>query len=264
MSRKGGCFAQSCQSGFSLIELMVAMSILAVLLVILMSIVDATAKLWRQNENRVDSYREARAALNIIANDLSSMYVSANTDFFKFEDGDSPKLTFLSAMSPDNQEDDGNRSDLCEVSYQLHEGRTTSRSASSFNLYRGFRSSKPTSDKLQVPGPLPPDPPEEVLARNIAEFKVEAFSVDPSGATTKFDPSNSQTPIPDLLVIKLVALNQEAASRLKGSQWSDKNLPTIKQNSRIFTTRVRLRTQGITFATPIPTPVPTPTTNPAP
>ncbi|MFV0415202.1 MAG: type II secretion system protein, partial [Chthoniobacterales bacterium] len=49
--------------GFTILELLVAITILSVLVVLLLSMLDNTTKLWRTNENRVESYREARAAL---------------------------------------------------------------------------------------------------------------------------------------------------------------------------------------------------------
>jgi len=253
------------RAAFTLLELMVSMSILAILIILLMSIVDASTKLWRQNENRVDSYREARAALNVIVSDLSSMYVSANTNFFQYDDGDDKKTLFLTALPSDSQEPGDDKSDICEVSYQRRKGRTSVRTRDSYNLYRGFRSSSPTFTNLNDAGPLPPNPPEEVLARNVSAFKIDAYSVDPAGSTTKFDPKNPKTPMPDLLVVHLTALNQETVAKFKDSDdWKNTNSFFYKNNARTFTVRVRLRTQGITFASPTPTPVPTPTPTPVP
>ena len=57
---------------FTLVELMLAMSIFAVLMLILMQIFGSTQDVWRKTGSKADSYESARIALNIISEDLAN------------------------------------------------------------------------------------------------------------------------------------------------------------------------------------------------
>lgn len=57
---------------FTLVELMLAMSIFAVLMLILMQIFGSTQDVWRKTGSKADSCESARIALNIIAEDLAN------------------------------------------------------------------------------------------------------------------------------------------------------------------------------------------------
>ena len=204
------------KKAFTLVELLVSMSILALLLVLLLSIVNGATKLWRDNENRVDAYREARAALNVIASDLSSIYISPNsTDlatpnlklFYTQKDntpvtpvsitGMDGRLFFLTATPTGAQEQLANKSDLCTVGYFLGFDKTslTGKGVESYNLYRYFRSSNDTYTAMSS-GAIAGPPPQhgdilsgvtvgteptsitcEVLAKNITGFTVVPYTI---------------------------------------------------------------------------------------
>ena len=57
---------------FTLVELMLAMSIFAVLMLILMQIFGSTQDVWRKTSSKSESSESARIALNIIAEDLAN------------------------------------------------------------------------------------------------------------------------------------------------------------------------------------------------
>jgi type II secretory pathway component PulJ len=57
---------------FTLVEVMVSVTILTGLIFLLFAVVDGTTRVWNQSEQRVDAFREARAALFVIARDLKS------------------------------------------------------------------------------------------------------------------------------------------------------------------------------------------------
>lgn len=280
---------------FSLIELMVSMAILTVLIVVLMSMVDGATRLWRHSENRVDSYREARAAINMIADDMNSVLISTNTIFFLLDYNDklpstastaptASSIFFLSAQPKESQETSlappQNSSDLCLIGYFLAYDKVTSGSpAPSLNIYRYFVSSGKAFETIQqqklLAETLSTAPTAasltgaEVLARNVSSFKIRAFSVDysanPQGVVTPFK-QNKFTPIPDFVDIELTALNNGSVKRFKNkSDWTNTNSPTYQQNARKFKTRVYLRTDAVTTSSSVtPTPNPTPTPTPIP
>jgi prepilin-type N-terminal cleavage/methylation domain-containing protein len=287
---------------FSLLEVLVAMSILSLLLVLLLSVTNNASKLWRANENRVDSYREARAAINTIANDLGSLCVSTNTAFFAItptdgSDSDLPKVTngaekagmdgkifFLTALPPDAQESGKNKSDLCTVGYFLAYDKTslTGKGAASYNLYRYFRSSDATFAALETGKPLgdvdtdtstTASQGSEVLAKNITGFKVNAYTIVPPADPANLTPTkeftdfqkSATTPLPDVIEITIEAINNETAKRFGENNkgaWEDPDSLTRKQSERAFTTRIHL--PGAATVKPMPSASPSPSPTPTP
>lgn len=55
---------------FTLVELLVAMTVGTVLILILFQVFGAATRAWRQGEDQVETYREARAALQLMVRDL--------------------------------------------------------------------------------------------------------------------------------------------------------------------------------------------------
>lgn len=76
-------------SGFSLIELMVAMGILSVLMLMLTVLLDQVQKSWTYSESRISQFREARVAFDLLAKNLGQ--ASLNT-YWDLEDDDSDGL----------------------------------------------------------------------------------------------------------------------------------------------------------------------------
>ncbi len=68
------------QLGFTLIELLVGITVGILLIVILFQIFNVAAGAWQRSENQVDAYREARAALQLITRDLSSVAIQFPTN----------------------------------------------------------------------------------------------------------------------------------------------------------------------------------------
>lgn len=241
------------KAGFSLLEVLVAVAVLALLVVLLMGMVDGATRMWRMNENRVESYREARAALNLISADLRSLHPSTNTNYFLTNLPDigpstptNAQVGFLTAL-PLSAQDTGSLSDLCTAGYFLAYGPfTTFSREAGFNLYRYFRESNETWTNLTANTALieeanPSGPDVEVLARNILDFSVTPLATNFTRWTY-----SSNAPVPALVEIKVVALNNERAKRLTTQEeWetlrTETNSPDYLQHTRTFTTRVPLR-----------------------
>ena len=245
---------QSPISGFTLLEMLVAMAVTAILLVLLLNMLDSGAKLWRTNENRVDSYREARAALGIMSRDLQNALASTNSQFLlnadafdglpssAVKDSNSAGAVFFLAALPVNAQESSNKSDVCQVGYFLAFDRTGASTNQSLNLYRYFRSSDATFTNLTAntlfQNATIGAAGEELLARNITGFQITAYSWTTNNALTNFTTNT----LPDLVEIRVSAINQETAKRLPNNvdNWTNTNSSTISSALQTFTTRIRL------------------------
>lgn len=67
--------------GFTLVELMLSISLLCLLLIGLNSMLDMTRGVWRQSRNRVDEYQTARTALEILSREVTPAVVDTRMQF---------------------------------------------------------------------------------------------------------------------------------------------------------------------------------------
>lgn len=253
---------------FTLIELLVAMTVLSLLVVMLMGLVDSTTKLWRDNEGRVDSYREARAAMSIISRDLNNIISTSNTNYFLVDKpvngavrdtNIASTLFFLTALPRSAQwatNTNYNISDVCEVGYFLADatlpGASNSfRARKTRNLYRYFKGSDDTfpaltntNQNMLFANVSPLVNEAQLLARNVREFRIEAYT---NAATNTNMPttwerfsSSAGSPIPKLLKITIVAVNQDLAQKLDPADWTDTNVTVLKQSMQTFKTHVMI------------------------
>lgn len=250
---------------FTMIELLVAMAVFSLLIVLLMGMVDGAAKLWRESENRVDAYREARAALGSLARDLNNALPVNNTNYILLnsnafgrlpaeavkDTNSASALFFLSAQPASAQDSSANKSDVCEVGYFLAYDSTSlvPNGAKSLNLYRYFHSSDGTySNLLNGPtalyqtGPVTGDR-TDLMARNVKSFRVTPYHVDTNGNCMPYNAALYGAP-PDLVEISVTTLNQDTARKLTSQEdWTNSGGPitrVIKQVEQTFTTRVRV------------------------
>ncbi|MCX6972137.1 MAG: hypothetical protein NTV93_18575 [Verrucomicrobia bacterium] len=246
---------------------------MSLLLVLLLNMVDSGTKLWRVNENRMDSYREARAALGIISRDLQNALAATNNanQFALNSSAVFSKLPpeavtdtnlaagffFLSALPLTAQEAD-NKSDVCQVGYFMGFGKSSSASNSpvnTMNIYRYILSSDETFKSLQSASGGSPftnalstlDPKVELLARNVTRFTANAYTLA-NNSLTPFSASAS-TPLPDLVEVSITAINQEAGKKLGNASadfpaWTSTNSPlysnVVSPVEQTFTTRLKL------------------------
>lgn len=250
-------------SGFTLSELLVAMAILAGLIVLLFSVVDQTARVWNTSEQRVDAFREARAALFVISRDLENTITALDVDhdgtadFNSFfvnpdrngvtdvtfsgvaEESEGDRLFFLTSQSSPAQ---GNtaKSDICAVGYYLD---YVTGPQNSFKVFRYFINSDETFIRLKdyTEGVSPvlmqaSSATDESLARNVIHFKVTAY--DRSMAAVSPWPKDRA---PASIELSLTAYGYSTAHGfLTRSDWLSTNRPRNLQTKQTFTTRIHL------------------------
>jgi len=257
-------------NAFTMLELLVAMAVFSLLIVMLMGIVDSGTKLWRESENRVDAYRESRAAISMMERDLRNALAMNNTNYIRINAGAFPQLQeadvqkntntasamfFLAAQPASSQDLTANKSDVCEVGYFLAYGNSSAGPANSgltksMNLYRYFRSSDGTFSNLTngssslFTNVTITGAESDLLARNIKSFRITPYHLDTNGSIVAYSAAIHGA-LPDLVEISITALNQDTSRRMvSASDWTSTNSPlahTIKQVEQTFTTRVRLQ-----------------------
>ncbi|HEY5895104.1 MAG TPA: prepilin-type N-terminal cleavage/methylation domain-containing protein [Chthoniobacterales bacterium] len=249
--------------GFTLSELLVAIAILGGLISLLFSVVDQTTRIWRTSEQRVDAFREARAALFTIARDLESMVASPDSDSdgapdFNFffanpdragkaditfsgiaEDTEGDRLFFLTAL-PHASQGNTAKSDVCGVGYYLD---YVSGPQNSFKLFRYFIGSDETFVRLKtyVSGDSnvlmeASSATDESLARNVIHFKVIAYDE----SMTAISPwPKDRSPI--AIDLSITAYGHSVANGfLNRSDWLNVANPRNRESKQTFTTRIRL------------------------
>ena len=253
----------SVKKAFSLLEILVAISVLSILLVVLLNIVHGSTTLWRTAENRAEAYRESRAAIQVVSADLRNLLPSTNSAHFitNLPGSDAStrpnsQIGFLTTI-PVTAQNTNNKSDLCAVAYFLAYANKApvagNQGPQSYNLYRYFIESNETFANLQQNAPFsdvnPANTHCEILARNILDFQITPLTASTNGFTNwTHSPS---TPTPDLVELKIVGLNNERSHRFNARNdqpaWDtlrgDTNASDYLKNTKTFTTRVKLNRQ---------------------
>ena len=98
------------RAGFTLLELLAAIAILAVMTTLLFAAFGQASRSWQLTENRVQSFSQARAALDYMAKELSQAVVTPNITFL----GDANDVAFVAPVNTGT-----NAVDLVEVVYRL-------------------------------------------------------------------------------------------------------------------------------------------------
>jgi len=84
--------------GFTLIEIMVAIAILAVIMVLISKAVSMVSATWRSGIARVDNFSQARAVLNLVNQDIQGIVLRPDVAAFVDANGD-PAFAFYSQVS---------------------------------------------------------------------------------------------------------------------------------------------------------------------
>lgn len=148
-------------AGFTLTELLIAMTILAVLVLLLASFLSNVSRAWVSGEQQVETFQDGRAILDLISRDLSQAVVSPRLQFIQnpgslnslltsptTQVNNSEGLFWQSVCSGDSL---GN---LCEVGYYLTH-RTDSKGVEHFELCRFLVPPSDPTQPITAPAPNP-------------------------------------------------------------------------------------------------------------
>lgn len=112
--------------GFTLIEVLIATSILSIILTMAYSILITTLDSRRFIEKRAHTERVGNRLLNFISRDIQGAYMYQVEDhryFFARKQGKNTRIDFVSNTDSILLAPGGNHSDLCEVGYFLKKNR---------------------------------------------------------------------------------------------------------------------------------------------
>jgi type II secretory pathway component PulJ len=144
-------------AGFTVVELLLATSIFALILVFLLSLSDSVRKGWERGEHTVEVSQNGRAILNLLERDLSQAVVSKTMQFAQ-----NPEI---SSLLPSGEEQLANSTSLffwmnskgapsgrAQVGWYVAQSPTASQPSERFRLYRFYRDLK-TDEANLTPGP---------------------------------------------------------------------------------------------------------------
>jgi prepilin-type N-terminal cleavage/methylation domain-containing protein len=111
--------------GFSLLEVLVASAVLGVVMLVLLNTLSTSLSLWRTTESKSSADREARASQLLLAQDLASVVMPANSGLWpRIVTNRTGRvnvlyLKFLTAKPPDYQSTPEDAGDVCYVEYAV-------------------------------------------------------------------------------------------------------------------------------------------------
>lgn len=210
---------------FTLIEVMTAILIGGILCVLLFALVDRTLFSWGQTLGKMETHREARAALDQLADDFRSAVFDENKETFYGDFSDEEvrhdSLGFLIAKRGQW------KGDWCFVRYALKWREARGNRGVGFDLIREFYLPfevwplLPRGEFHLLGGEN--DRKEEILAQNVFSFALEFFFRNEEGVLEKREwIHNPSHPWPDFVQICLEMIpSRETRYRLTKEQWDD-------------------------------------------
>jgi type II secretory pathway pseudopilin PulG len=257
--------------GFTIVELLVAAAITVVIVVMLGTMFGSMIKTSSRANQRVDAFRDARAALQMMKRDLANLVKAQPSAYFAMSDvytGDpntstakNRQLYALCALA--NKPVGvvtGVEGDLCVVGYYCR--WDTDR----YTLRRHFRDSKATLDAFQANGPgkymAPTNPAipaaslyipaanDDILATNVWNLQITAYKSDGTVIAPNYPlviDSAGTVALPAAIEISFNAMSSEAARTIRSvstsaDDWmntaSGNNQRLVAPNAYEFRTRI--------------------------
>lgn len=205
--------------GFSLVEVLVSMSLSLFVLLTMLAVTEMSARGYQGATRRIDTMVEARGALRILADDVSTM-LGQGDSLFGFDDSREHfhELWFLTLKPVDAQDENKAVGDVCFVHYftAVTPDSPVVDSVSTRKLYRRFLASEDVLPSLRL-GKLPENEraPEEA---EIVAFNVMGFRVFPQALGT-------EAAVYERLGVELFVLDNETSVRFRtAADWSYETL----------------------------------------
>lgn len=215
MKRSAFNFQLSNAGGFSLVEILAAVSVLAIMMLIVGQIVGLVSDTWRTGKARVDNFTQARVALGMMDRDVQMMLLRDDLGAFKNKSGEEEACAFYTRMLGA----EGDRR-LSLVEYFLADPATTPKlmradyglnydtdTASSRTLSLGTPDALPDLDKTSA----------QEIAEGVLAFRWQFINADGVlGADFVYDHANpSDSANTRTMVLSLLVLDKESYALAK-------------------------------------------------
>jgi hypothetical protein len=106
------------RAGFSLLEVLVASTILVLVVILLASLVQSTSSIWMGGQKRIDHYSKARLSLDLIASDLSDLVLQPGLAEPQIQAGSISMITRRPGLMAGSQTNYGGR-EISVVDYRV-------------------------------------------------------------------------------------------------------------------------------------------------
>lgn len=210
---------------FTLAELLIAISITLIIILVLFQVFAATANQWQSSDQRIDTFRDARAALQIMTRDLSRADVNGNTAMLTLSNSNGTFATEAYAITPIPN---SGKSDLCAVGYYCAFDLTTK----AFSLRRLFKDSNATYTSLATASPnFTAIYTKDLTLDETAAAYIWDLQFRPGLAADPVDPAANPSNQWKWLEIRFKSMSPAAARKIRGmavteATWLD-NTTTI-------------------------------------
>lgn len=208
------------QSAFTLIEVLVASAILAMLLVVFLSMSNYASQAWKSSQEKMEEFSTARVAMNRMRADFGSIILRPDLPVFPSDAEGIGFMTMTRGIAT-------NVRPLSYVEYYTNSSNQLVRAS----LAYAFEDNPPFSTNSPVPAPTTTN--ASPLAEGVIGFKT-AFLNKSGGWSTNYSATNSVGVRVSLLVIsseRLRALEAGSLSSLVGAMESAYNFSTNATNS---------------------------------
>ena len=253
-----GIRARSAQ-GFTLIEILVASAVMALLVGLVITITSQVLNVWNRSGGRLSANQEARIAMELLTQDLETAIfrnrrsAADDSEWLRIVNAGfapAPNTISLQLFSPALDRPDG-PGDICAISYQLLEVDAVGSPASGnqFALFRQLNDPEVTfgtdADNSLLGKPIETWGQDisatDFLVSNIIEFNIRLFEADGTeiDTTTEFVFDGLPgTRIPAFADIKLRVLSSEGANILQSPAGVGNMDDIIREHSTTFIRRV--------------------------
>lgn len=203
---------------FTLIEIAVAMSIFALLMLILMQIFSATQNVWRTSSGKAETYESARVVLDLLGNGLESAIrtnSSTGEKFYYNKTTDKTELWFPTMTATRLGSDTiSGEAEYYFILTDINNNLGTLK----FGYAKDTSVDTPTKLDFRTETNAHSSLTEEgiPMLENVYEFKIDAFSKDSTGQL-QYLSSSTVTELPSAVIVTLKVLDNDERTKTRFS-----------------------------------------------
>lgn len=239
-------------AGFTLVEVMVSAGISMVIILVMLATMLSGTQGYDQATRRIDALVEARAAMGVMSDDVSTL-VSISEEEFGWQASDERfhEIWFLTLKPEGAQDPAKSQGDVCYVHYFTAVTRDLPLPDAAFSrkLYRRFLSSADLVENLRngtLPTPVANVDEAEAVAFNVTRFVAQPLMANTTdGVGGALIPWTQGGGPPESLAIEFQVVDGDTADMLKTE--ADWNLDTVRAQNLIAENGLRASLRGRDF-----------------